>query len=430
MKLNTAGFLRKSQFPLMIALGLLPAAVLIVQHNAPEALGALSILVPGYVLAAWLCMLLPGKIRLPAGLAGCALLMATGFKTLPITQSVSGVDGSTVSVGQGVFTAAVPLLLCFLLLYSLRFAAWPHDREIAFNWYAAGVIAHLFILIVIRAARMDGSPAWEPIEPLLTAAFAAFLLLALLSMNRVTIVSASLGRQQAPPSMRRRNAVLTVAILLLTLFIAAFPAIARLLERTWSSVLHAVGSVIAWIARLLEPDALPSGGGAPGSGMLPLAAEAAQPGLLAKILELLATLISIAAVILFAAFAVRFLIRKAAALYRALRAHLARYMASASQDYIDEITDTREEGGETSGTLLERIRRNFAFVSERRLSPEARIRYRYRLLLRRHPDWHSSRTARENLAHSAAHLYEQARYSGQAMSGEQADQFAKDIKNA
>jgi len=108
--------------------------------------------------------------------------------------------------------------------------------------------------------------------------------------------------------------------------------------------------------------------------------------------------------------------------------HFAQYFAVASQDYVDEITDTREDGGEVSGSLLARIRR--MAVSERGMSPAGRIRHRYRVLLRRHPDWHASRTARENLPEETAALYEAARYSGREVSEEEAERFVREAKNA
>ena len=81
MKLHTADFPRKSQFPLMLALGMLPVCAAVILHNAPEALPALAYLIPAYLLSAWICLLLPGKLRLPAALLFCAGILLLGFYT-------------------------------------------------------------------------------------------------------------------------------------------------------------------------------------------------------------------------------------------------------------------------------------------------------------------------------------------------------------
>jgi len=428
VKLNTTDFPRKAQFPLMLALGTLPAFVLIVVNNAPEALSALCLLMPAYVAAAWLCMLLPGKIRIPVGLLFCAGLIALGLRLLPIAQGVSVTESGSLHIGPGAFCILVPALLCALLVYSLQFAAWPREREIAFNWYAAGVIAHLAAQLMGFVARRQGPSGWDSARPVLTTAFVLFLLLVLLSMNRSTMQDAALGRQRIPPSMRRRNVAITLSLLAGSLVIAGIPAIVEAAERAWSLLVKAVLAIMAFIAGLLETEEAPGMGGAGGAmDMMPYV-EYTEPSLLAVILEKLAIAAAFIVATLLLLFAARQSIRALRALLGRIRVHFAQYFAVASQDYVDEITDTREDGGEVSGSLLARIRR--MAVSERGMSPAGRIRHRYRVLLRRHPDWHASRTARENLPEETAALYEAARYSGREVSEEEAERFVREAKNA
>ena len=419
MKLNTTDFLRKSQFPPMIALAALPVFTIIVLQNVPEVFPALGVLLPAYVLCAWLCMLIPGKVRLPAGLIACAGLIALSLRLLPITHDV----------GQSVLCAFIPLALCGLLLYSLQFAAWPREKEIPFNWYAAGVITHLIAQLMGFASRRLGMSTWNTATPILTAAFILFMMLVLLSMNRTTMLGASLGRQHIPPSMRRRNIAITLSLLGAALVIAAIPAIVEFVERVWSLVIGAVGAVIAFIAKFLETETAPGMGGSGGGMDMMPPVEHQEPSLLALILEKIVTALAFVIAALLLLFLLRQTLRLLIALIRKITSRLSMYMSTASQDYVDEITDTREEGGEASGSLLSRLRRSLSRVNEKNLTPAQRIRYHYRLLLRRHPDWPQSHTARENLPPESASLYEAARYSGQEITEQDAETFKKAVSS-
>lgn len=429
MKPSLSDFPRKSQFPLLIAAGTLPLMALIILHNAPQAVSALAVLVPAYVLLAWLCLLLPGKIRLPAGVLSCAALLFAGLRLLPVLTSISLNGGNTMRVSQSAFALLAPLLLCAFLLHGLQFAAWPREQEIAFNWYAIGLLIHLAVQLVSYAERRRGSAAWTSIQPLLVASFIIFLLLAMLSMNRLTMHSAAQGRQYVPFIIRQRNTTVTVALLAGALLFAAVPALTRALMALWKFILLVLKTLSAAILAFLGDASAPSFGASGGGesaafGMM----EVSEPSLLAVILEKIAmTLALLAAAALFL-LALRIIILKLAALLKALLDRLSRYAASASQDYVDEITDTREDGGQTEGTLRQRLLRRMAFVSEGKLTPTERIRYRYRRLLREHPDWHASRTARENLPSPDAALYEQARYSGQEATAEDAERFLRSTK--
>lgn len=425
--LNTTDFLRKSQFPPMIVLAVLPVFTIIVLQNAPEAFPALGVLLPAYVLCAWLCMLIPGKVRLPAGLIACAGLMFLGLRLLPIAQSVSQTDAASLSVSQGALCTLIPLALCGLLLYGLQFAAWPREQEIPFNWYAAGVITHLAAQLMSFAARRLGLSTWNTVTPILTAAFILFMMLVLLSMNRTTMLGASLGRQHVPLSMRRRNIAITLSLLGAALVIAAIPAIVEFAERVWSLVIGAIGAFIAFIAKILETEEAPGMGGSGGGMDMMPPAKYQEPSLLALILEKIVMAFAFVIAVLLLFFILRQALRLLIVLIRRITARLSMYMSTASQDYVDEITDTREEGGEASGPLLSRLRRSLSRVNEKNLTPAQRIRYRYRLLLRRHPDWPQSHTARENLPPESATLYEAARYSGQEITEQDAETFKKGL---
>ena len=96
-----------------------------------------------------------------------------------------------------------------------------------------------------------------------------------------------------------------------------------------------------------------------------------------------------------------------------------------TDDYEDEITDTRQDGqSETRKESKEKKPK----VSESNMTPKERIRYRYRKLSQKHPEWQAHNTARENLPEDPASLYERARYSEHPITPEEAEQFKNKTK--
>jgi hypothetical protein len=105
----------------------------------------------------------------------------------------------------------------------------------------------------------------------------------------------------------------------------------------------------------------------------------------------------------------------------------SKYMSTVSEDYEDEITDTRDYGEQTRARSSRRSRR--ASVAESKDMPAGeRIRRRYLRLLYKHPEWGRGSTARENLPLAAAPLYEQARYSNHPLTDGDAERFSAGIK--
>lgn len=430
MKLNASDFGRKCQFPLLLALGALPAALLIALRCAPQTVSLVWAFPAVYVLLAWLCLILPGRVRLPAGLLGAASLMLLGFRLLPIQGGANAVNSYTVALNSNLALLLIPLLFGVLLLCGLRFAALPRDQEIAFNWFAAGMIVHLLVQLVAYVERRSGSQAWIQVTQPLLLAFIGFLALAMLSLTRSAMYSAAQGRQRVPEIMRRRNTAVTLILLAAALLIAAIPAIGRGLRALWRFALRIVAAVLSFLAGLLGSESAPSSASGGMEQDMLTGLESSEPSLLAVVLERVAIVLALIAAAFALFWALRIIVKKLRVLLRALLDRLGLFAASASQDYVDEVTDTRDDGGERENTLLSRIRSRLAFVRERSLSPAERIRYRYRLLMKRHPDWHRSRTARENLPPQAAALYEQARYSGREVTAQEAEAFVSGTKDA
>ena len=428
MKLNFTNFPRKCQFPLMLALGAMPLCTVVLVQLTVNSIRVLPVFLCAYVLLAWLCMVLPGKLRAAGGLLGCAALLLLGLRLLPVLHSVSAVNSHTIALSDSVFSLALPVLLCALLVYGLQFGAWPKERELSFNWCAVGVVAHLFGQFVVMLHRNLVPSPYDSVKPWLLACFIAYMPLMLLSLNRVSMLGAAQGRQRSPLPMRRRNAIMTLAFFALVLLVCAMPAIVRTIDSAWHTFLFAIAAAIRFIVNLL-PDRSASGGmgGAAGSAAFgPM--EAAEPSLLAVLLEKLFTVIvALFAVCLFFVL-LRIIFRKVAQALRLLFSRMQAYLSAVSEDYVDEVTDTRTDGAEHSG-MLSMLRERMAFVNEKRLAPAERIRYRYRRLLKKHADWHESRTARESLPDDPARRYERARYSGQEITPEEAEQFIQETRN-
>lgn len=415
MKMSVAAWRQKVQFPPLIALATVPLAVMLTAALAPEALARLWLLPAAYALLAVLCLFVPGRWRLVAGGCSAALLAALGCALLPVVPAWP--------------LAAIPGGYAVLLLTGLQRAAWPRERELSVGWYAAGMALHAAAQLMVNVTRRTGAmPAMRSAEPWLVATFAAFLLLAMLSMNRASMENAGLGRQRAPKSMRRRNALLTVGFLAVVLGIAALPGVVRAIQGLWDLLWYGVVHVVGLLAALLpQPSAAPLSG-TPQGGMdfAELVGEASEP---APWLAVLEKVILVLALVIFAGLVcafVRMLYRRLKVLLRAMRERWSQFSAAASEDYVDEVTDTREEDEERD-SLLTRLRRRVGLTDERRLSPSLRIRRRYRLL-RRQRGWLPHQTARETLPAAASELYERVRYGAWEADENDALAFEREIR--
>jgi len=357
------------------------------------------------------------------------LLMLLGLYLLPFSERVYAVDSFTVSLSENVFALFVPILYIALLLYGLPIAAWPREREIPFNCFAVGVVLHLLAQLVVLMHRNLSPSPYEPAKPWLLLCFCALLLLALLSLNRTSMLDAAQNRQRIPLQMRKKNVAFTLGFFLLVMLVSAIPQIIDAIERAWNTMLEALWRLIRWLVDLMPMQSASGGMGGEGGADMYGLIGAQEPSLLAIMLEKIAFVLAFIFGALLLFLALRTLLRGVVSLLHRLFARISGFWSAVSEDYEDEIINTREEGGAQSTGVLSRLRQSLTFVSEKRLSPAERIRYRYRRLLGRHPDWHESRTARENLRRDAASLYERARYSAHPVTEEDAEQFSSNIKN-
>lgn len=406
-------FPRKAQFPLLFASAAAPLAALLLAFAWPDALGRVLAVPALYALLAMPCLLVPGRRRLAAGLLAAAALLALG--------------GAALDAGTHPGVMAVPAGFAAMLLLGLRMAAWPHDKEPPTKLLIAGALAHALLQFVVNVSRRNGAqPELLAAAPSLLACFWLFLLLGMLSLGRSALSDANWGRQRAPFSVRAKNTLLTVGFWALTLLLSMTPAVLAALRRAWALVSGAALALARALANLLPEGGSVSGGG-PGGGMPDFSglAEAAEPSALAVLLERITMAVALVASLALAAVLLRAVVRKLLALARTLLGRLDRFAAVSSEDYVDEITDTRESG-ETRAVLP---RMNLRLVRESGLPPRERIRSRYARLRGRHPAWTDASTARETLPDGAARLYERARYSGHEMTREDAERFERESRD-
>lgn len=406
MKIPTKEFLRKCQLPLMIVFATLPICIFLYAVFAPSLLPFCWAVPAAYALFTVLSFLIPGKRRLPYGIPATVLLLALGASVYQFAPSL--------------VLLLIPVLYCTLLLWSLPMAGWDTDTELPPFWYWSGILIHIVVEIVKFCAPIFGFPPLDAISPWLLVTFFCFAGLAMLSLTRSALTEAASGRQNPSASMRRKNLVMTLVFFAIALLIAMSPAI-----------ISGVRAFFAWLkellARLLESIRTPSDA----ESIAPLATQGAdngpiisaegEPSILTKILNMVFYILGHTTVIALAAVLVWKGSKKLLQLLKKLLSNLSDYASTVSEDYEDEITNTR-----TAAPRRKKVRLSAA--DERGMPPAQRIRYRYRRLLARHPEWGRGSTARENLPGSAAPLYEKARYSSHDITEDDATRFASHTK--
>lgn len=414
MKWNVTDFPRKCQIPLLFASALLPVALLLGVRDMPETPFLGCAWFAFYVVWALLCLILPGKIRIPAGVLGCAAMIAAGVKWLPLSQSL--------------FTIVIPLLTVVLTAITLPVGGWDREEEIHPLLGGIGLAVHVAAQLFLIVADRKGELTYKPIEPALTACFILFALLALLTLSRNSMRTAAAMGKSAPKSMKQRNTVLAVVLLIVTVVISVLPAVAEAIKRFASTVMIFVMRIVGWLMALLAPETTSTGGsptGDSGFGGLPM--DDTAPSLLSQIIEKVVMVISLIAVGVLLCIALYILGKKLWKLLKILWKRFSEYAATTSEDYEDEISDTRDDDDRKSTLrrIFERRVNPLKGIDERKLAPAARIRFYYLRTWLKHPDWDAGRTARENLPESAANLYERARYSRHEVSEADAEAFAR-----
>lgn len=412
MRLNKTDFLRKCQHPMLLGLASFPVAMLIVLSIAQDFFPWCWTYPAVYVLLSWVCLLIPGKKRVVCGVLCSALMIAAGVALLPWQGRIP--------------LLLLPIMYTALLVTTLPIGGWPYNRELAVGWHVAGVVTHVLLQMLVNGSELTGSGIYLPAKTPLLYSFLVYAVLVLLALNRASLDSAAQSRRKVPVLMRRQNLVITIALLVLGVLLAAIPAIGAALDTVWDFLMKGFSLLMALISALMSQQS--SGGGSGGGGDMGDMGfgEAAPPNAFALLMEKIIGWMALAIVIILAVLLLRVIGKKLVKLFRYLWGRMLQYSAAASEDYEDEVTSTRDESDVEREGLLARLRRA-APVEDKGRTPAEQVRLRYKRL-RQKRNWSAASTARETLPDEAAVLYERARYAGDPLTDDEAARFKEETK--
>lgn len=414
MNSKQSEFLRKCQLILLLACGTVPIGISMFALILPE-YNLWYWVFPGcYVLLTAVAVLLPKKRRMLFSLFAICVLFAAAIPFL-------------IMHGQFSFLA-LPLLYSLLLLCSIPLVRKSAEREIPFTCYTVGIILHVLAQVALLLTKSVFYSRLQPTGTGLAITFFAYALLAMFSANRKCLSSASIGQQKAPKTMEIKNKVMigivAGAAFLLTLIPQVIRALQFLFARLWDllqMLLALLGNLLPKIIYNTEKDNNP-----PPQTMTPNVVEEAPPPTfwseLVKYFFISLAIIGIAALLFLAGRGIYLLFRF---LFRRIKHLLTRYIAAVNEDYEDEITDTREIGV-AERSRSRRVQEEKADLSKQ--TPREQIRYHYRRLLKKHPEWSKSSTVRQTLPDSAASVYERVRYSDHPVEEADVASFTADTK--
>lgn len=404
--------LRKGQLLLIIACGTYPVVMLVLDRLAPGLMGAGWLFSAGYVVLAMAGIQVRGKWRLAAGGA-----LAAGFVLVSVLLSPR----------ESLVGAVAAAVLCSgLMIWSLKMGGWSARQEIPVLWIAAGVVLQLVGQIFVHVDRVAGAQGLARYTPQMLVSLFGFALLTMLSMNRNGLNAASGKRQNVPGVMRQKNALLTGVLFTLALLTALLPSVlgpvAQALGRALLQLVEWIAALFAKLPQNTVEDVTQAVGEAGHGGQ-----GAGQALVLSPLAEKIALFGGMIITLLMLLFLAVHIFRYLQSGFRKLINGLSRFTDSVAEDYIDEVTDTRQE---LTQERLQRRRRasRQSFRDQRNLTPEQRVRLRYQRLLHRHPEWAPGTTARETLPESLAAVYEQARYSSRGITPGDADAFTEGSK--
>lgn len=366
------------------------------------------------------------------GLFSCLLggkrrLMPTLLGLLPVGGLIYELAPGWLALPEGALCA----LLMLLMPPAFSRPAWDEYPPGA---WLTGAALHLTGMLL--AAR----PAFSGIGGMLAGAFAAYALMALLTMNRLSLRDGMHGGAQAPAALTRRNRALTLGVFGLALALSCLSPLARLLEAAWAGIKRGLGAAILWLMRLFSrEESLAPGGETGGGEEMPLLAGAEEASPLMQWLEKALMIVGCVLLAAAAIFVLWFLGKKLRALGKYLLERLRRYAASAGEDYVDEAESILplEERARALGARLRRALPKPRPRPWQALTGNERVRRLYaRRIAGRAVS--SAQTAREAIqadgglsarqVEDFSALYDQARYSAQPVSAAQADALRQELE--
>ena len=396
-------FLRKCQFPLAAFLAIAPIPQIVYVAVAPVLVPFFWVLPLAYFLLALLSFRVPGKFRMAYGVAASVVLAGVGACAMFASPNLF----------PGLLLLIPAVAYIATMMVNLPMAGWGMDKELPPFWLYCGFATHLGCYAVKFLLKAAWSVNWDAINPCLSITFFSLAILVMLSLTRLNLNNSANGRQKPSAFMQQKNIILTVIFFALAMLIALIPSIYTVIDKFFSWLITTIKDLIE---NMKIKDVVNDMGG---TGAGPSEAGEGIEGLdnlVTSILNALFLLVGAIILLLCLKAIIPIIIRKLRNFFSKLRKGFTSYVSAATEDYIDEVTDLQPAAAKAKTPRL-------SASEERSLPPAERIRYRYRRLKARHPEWESGSTARENLPEKAAPLYEKARYSSHPITEEDANAF-------
>ena len=409
MKKIFTALLRRLPLSVMISCTLLPVPVVLFAKYAPSLLPFIWVFPTAFALMDTLSSTVRGKWRIPYALLELGALVFLSIRLL--------------SSAENRVVILIPIMYAITALVELPPNADKRSFQIRLISYSiVGIALHLIAQFFRSASTLSGDPILEPLTPWLLGGFFLFIFCGAIMLNRTNLAVITQGRLLAGVLMKRKNLLLTLAFLGIPLLIACIPG-----------AVTAVSKLFQWliVAILMLLNLLGSMGKAPVDMSLPtetgenIFAEPTPDGVRPEWLEALIVAVTVLILAFVAFYVLLTLSRWLKALIRYLDKQLRSYLNAVSEDYIDEISDTREDPDHVRRRAKKP--RVISPLELGKLSANERIRYRYRQLLRQNPQWPKGSTPRENLK-DAASVYEAVRYGEQTATDADARKFSEETK--
>ena len=400
-------FLRKCQFPLASALAFAPVPQLIYVAVEPKLVPLFWVLPLVYFLLSLLNFRIPGKFRMLYGIGASLVIGAVGAAAWLFVPNIF----------PGLLLLLAPIAYIVVMMLTLPMAGWGLDKELPPFWLYCGFATHMGTYVVKFLLKAAWGINWDAINPCLSITFFGMAILVMLSLTRVNLNNSANGRQKPSALMQQKNLIFTVIFFALAMLIALIPSIYEVIDAfvTW------LGDTIKKLIESIKIDNVINDMGGSGPAPTPENHEGGGADWLTSLLNALFLLCGVVIMLLCLRAIIPYIIKRILAFFRKLRQGLTSYASSVSEDYIDEVTDLTPAAAKKKAPRL-------SSSEERALPPAERIRYRYRRLKARHPEWESGSTARENLPEKAAPLYEKARYSNHPITEDEASSFKSNTR--
>ncbi len=363
-----------------------------------------------------------------------ALLMPAGRARLTVPAAcVLSCAVSFLAIGGGAHGAAAGLagaVICFVYLSK-------RSQRPGFEWssvfWTSGLVWQLILWSMFRSGFFFDISGYRRAVRLCAAAGAVYLLLFILYLNRLSLISGShsdITGKQVAPRIRFRNQTAVVFVSVIAAAAGFSREIAGAASAAWDGFLKLLSAVIGMLMSLFSynaPAGISDSGG--GGGSFPIG-EVTERSLLSRILEgiMYAAAAVILVILLYHAFKGALKALKRLAVY--IRERLSRMMDTASEDYTETVSDTREDRDEGRAEHVRRAREREGRISCGR----DLVRRLYRTYLKKHPD-RRGMTCREALGEEGekalfSEMYERARYSGHEVTMAESEELREKLRKS